>query len=449
MDNTRIADNDFSINENVEEHNKIIKENIDFINKRKKKIIKQTIVSTRKKLELMKQDTSIAKIYDDDLVQNIAEHFTDRFKVFPLIGDIIRALKLFTLRETLNKEELEKSSIELILGYPSRSDISLLTNIITIEGNSFIPFLNGGPFGENWNTSKNGFYDWIDNKCSESILGIELGFKADNYGLEVADKLIQKKRKNPSIIIGIVIDGLVSILMRSKKTNLNEFERKTVKLINYMRNEGINIFINHSWNPLSIDFLAANHIKLWIFDTKIAFIGGIGIESQFRNLLFDEMDLISGPFVNVLTSIALLIMSNQKIDLYLSNKFEKLFELNELELKRIFFKPLDKNGEISMKLAMNIPGYIQDAQKEYINLLDNGDIQEIYLMAPYFSDDKVARTLIKTANKIKDEISKLIEKRLKYKDNLNNKREIKETVLLKLKEEKKYTYFFQKNKKIE
>ncbi|HET9805267.1 MAG TPA: hypothetical protein VFP49_00005 [Nitrososphaeraceae archaeon] len=36
----------------------------------------------------MKQDTSISKTYDDDLVQNIAEHFTDRFKVFPVIGDI-------------------------------------------------------------------------------------------------------------------------------------------------------------------------------------------------------------------------------------------------------------------------------------------------------------------------------------------------------------------------
>ena len=137
------------------------------------------------------------------------------------------------------------------------------------------------------------------------------------------------------------------------------------------------------------------------------------------------MDLISGPFVNVLTSIALLLMSNQKIDMYFNNKFDKLFGLDELELKKIFFKQLDKNGSISMKLAMNIPGYVQDAQKEYIDLLDNKYIQEIYLMAPYFSDDKVARTLIKTANKMKDDLCKRIEHSVAYNSNLTNKKEIK------------------------
>jgi hypothetical protein len=442
LDHNKETAND--ILNNKEKYHKEINKNLDFINKRKEKTIKQTITSTRKQLELLQQDTSVDKIYDDYLVQNTAEQFNDRFKVLPLIGDIIRAFKLVPFRKSLSKEELEKSAIEFILGYPSRHDISLLTNINTIEGNFFIPFLNGGPFGENWNTAKDGFYDWIDNKCSESIIGIELGFKADEYGIEVANKLIEKKRKNPHIIIGIILDGLVSMLMSSKKANLNEFERNTIKMINNMRNEGINIFINDSWNPLSLDFLAATHIKLWIFDAKVAFIGGIGIESQFRKILFDEMDLISGPFVNVLTSIALLLMSNQKVDLYLRNNFDKLFELNEIGLKNNFFKPLEKKGEMTMKLAMNIPGYIQDSQKEYINLLNNEYIEEIYLMAPYFSDDKVARTLIKTANKMKDGIAKHIEHSIKDKSNRKDKEKIKKTVLLKLKEEKKIHILFPK-----
>lgn len=398
-------DKNFLINNGLGKNTDKIKRNINLTTKETNNIINQTVISTRSKLELMNKDTSIGKTFDDDLVQIIAKQFSDRFKVIPLLGDIIRALRLASFYKTLNIKELEKAAIKLILGYPSRYDISLLTNVITIEGNFFIPFLNGGPFGENWNTSTNGFYDWIDNKSADSILGIELGFKADDYGIEVASKLVEKKKKHPTIIIGIVIDGLVSILMSKKQPDLTEFEKNTIKLIKYMRQEGINVYINHSWNPFSLDFLAANHIKLWIFDSKVAFIGGIGIESQFRNLLFDEMDLISGPFVNVLTSIALLIMSNQKIDLYLGNKFEPLFKLNELELQRIFFKPLDKKGNISMKVAMNIPGYVQDAQKEYINLLNNDDIQEIYLMAPYFSDDKIARTVIKTANKLKNDLN--------------------------------------------
>jgi hypothetical protein len=55
-----------------------------------------------------------------------------------------------------------------------------------------------------------------------------------------------------------------------------------------------------------------------------------------------------------------------------------------------------------MKLSMNIPGYIQDAHKDYVELLSRKDIVEIYIMAPYFSDDKIAGSLIKAADRLKD-----------------------------------------------
>ena len=95
--------------------------------------------------------------------------------------------------------------------------------------------MNGGPEGENWNKSINGFYDWIDNKSKESILGIELGFKADNYGLEVSRKLIQRKKLNPDIDINILIDGFVSILMQKPPSTLADFELNTIKMIDDMR----------------------------------------------------------------------------------------------------------------------------------------------------------------------------------------------------------------------
>ena len=78
---------------------------------------------------------------------------------------------------------------------------------------------------------------------------------------------------------------------------------------------GIDVRINDSWNPLSSDFLAANHVKLWIFDGKAAFVGGIGIESQFIKTLYDQMDLIEGPFVRTLTLMAFLLMANQRRNL--------------------------------------------------------------------------------------------------------------------------------------
>jgi hypothetical protein len=84
-------------------------------------------------------------------------------------------------------------------------------------------------------------------------------------------------------------------------------------MINNMRKDGINVYVNDSWNLLSSDFLAANHVKLWIFNEIAAFCGGIGIESQFREILYDEMDLIEGPLVGIITILALLLMDNQTL----------------------------------------------------------------------------------------------------------------------------------------
>jgi hypothetical protein len=63
----------------------------------------------------------------------------------------------------------------------------------------------------------------------------------------------------------MLIDGFVSILMQKPPATLSDFERNTIRMIDDMRKAGIIVFDNDSWNPLSADFLAANHIKLWIF----------------------------------------------------------------------------------------------------------------------------------------------------------------------------------------
>ena len=76
--------------------------------------------------------------------------------------------------------------------------------------------------------------------------------------------------------------------MAKNESRREVFENNTIDMVRSMRKEGINVYVNDSWNPLSSDFLAANHIKLWIFDEAVAFYGGIGIESQFRKTLYDD-----------------------------------------------------------------------------------------------------------------------------------------------------------------
>jgi hypothetical protein len=133
----------------------------------------------------------------------------------------------------------------------TRSDIAQISKISSITGNSIIPFMNGGPSDQHWNNSDNGFYDWLDKKSQESIFGVELGFKADDYGLEVSNKLISRKRRNPELNISLLIDGLVSYLMSKKpeqKAQFTAFENNAISMINNMRKDGINVYVNDSWH---------------------------------------------------------------------------------------------------------------------------------------------------------------------------------------------------------
>jgi hypothetical protein len=361
--------------------------------------------STYAKLKLLgreNEEGARQKVYDDDLVRTVSEEFTDRLRTFFVIGDAVRAIRGSLHRNEINADEFLKIALAKIVSreHIFREDIARLTKVAPIVGNLVVPYMNGGPAGENWNSANNGFYDWIDNRSQESILGIELGFKADNYGLEVSNKLIAKKNANPSISINLLIDGFVSILMQKPQSTLTDFERNTIKMIDDMRKVGISVFDNDSWNPLSADFLAANHIKLWVFDGSVAFFGGIGIESQFRTLLYDEMDYVQGPFVRILTMMALLLLTNQKGHADPETNVEQIYQMKKQEIEKLFIKNTSEQGSVRMKISMDVPGYTQDAQRDYIELLTRKDVDEIFIMAPYFSDHKVAKALVIAADRL-------------------------------------------------
>jgi hypothetical protein len=339
--------------------------------------------------------------YDDDIVMVEAQEFSDRIVAIPVLGDAIRALGgLLRRRTELSAAEFVQAALQaLAQEHLTRYDVAKLTKVAAVSANSIQPLMNGGPADENWDNSPSGFYDWIDNRSRDSILGVELGFKADDYGLEVANHLIAKKKANPGMYIGILIDGFVSIMMEKPPTTLSEFEQNTITMIRSMNEAGIDIVVNSSADPLSEDFFAANHTKLWVFDAVAAFFGGIGIESQFRNQEYDEMDLVFGDMVQVFTFIALLLVKCQRSH---DNVFfdVKRNQIDLDEIKRRFLKPPGTVGRIRMELRMDVPGYVQDAQKEYIRQLTKEELQEVYILVPYFSDHKVAKSLVRTATRL-------------------------------------------------
>ena len=90
-------------------------------------------------------------------------------------------------------------------------------------------------------------------------------------------------------------------------------------------------------------------------------------------------------------------MANQKGRSDRFDNTKQFHEMEKKEIKKLFLKETPKEGGITMKLSMNVPGYIQDAQNDYVNLRLRKDIDEIFIMAPYFPDDKIARALVKCA----------------------------------------------------
>ena len=73
---------------------------------------------------------------------------------------------------------------------------------------------------------------------------------------------------------------------------------------------------------------------------------------------------------------------------------------------------------------MDVPGYIQDAQRDYIELLKRRDVDEIFIMAPYFSDHKVAKALVIAADRLVAKYPEVKNQGSKGTTNQDNNKEI-------------------------
>jgi hypothetical protein len=198
-----------------------------------------------------------------------------------------------------------------------------------------------------------------------------------------------------------------------------------------------------------MDFLSANHIKLWIFNATVALFGGIGIESQFRTLLYDDMNLVQGPFVQILTMMALLLMINQQGHADPQKTTKQLYPMTRAEIEKVYLKNLSEQevgGTVNMRISMNVPGYIQDAQKDYVKLLLRKDVDEIYIMAPYFSDHKVAKSLVISANRLRNKMAdeKINQYNIRNANKLLNKKQMAQVLHKFLEDNKKIHVIFPK-----
>ena len=86
----------------------------------------------------------------------------------------------------------------------------------------------------------------------------------------------------------------------------------------------------------------------------------------------------------------------------------QIYEMDREILDEKFLPNITDSGNLSMEISVNVPGYVQDAQGDYHDLLLRDDVSEIFIMTPYFSDDKIARALVTAANRLENKQANII-----------------------------------------
>ncbi len=119
-------------------------------------------------------------------------------------------------------------------------------------------------------------------------------FDNDDYALQIADLL---KARSADIPVDILVDGLGTLggsLIAS--TSIPEDFVAPVSIKSYLeKDSAVNLrMLNNTW-------LMGDHTKTYIFDDKVAFLGGMNIGREYRYDWHDLMVEISGPVVDQLS----------------------------------------------------------------------------------------------------------------------------------------------------
>jgi len=119
-------------------------------------------------------------------------------------------------------------------------------------------------------------------------------FDNDDFALEIADLL---KARSAEIPVEILVDGIGTLgggLITS--TSVPEDFVAPVSIKSYLeKDSSVNLhMLNNTW-------LMGDHTKTFIFDDKVAFLGGMNIDREYRYDWHDLMVELSGPIVDQLS----------------------------------------------------------------------------------------------------------------------------------------------------
>ena len=222
------------------------------------------------------------------------------------------------------------------------------------------------------------FFDRLTEEIAASRESIKFRtyiFDNDDYALRIADMLKERSKEIP---VDIFVDGLGTLgggLITS--TSMPKDFVTPVSIESYIsKNSNVNLrLLGNTW-------LMGDHTKTFIFDDKVAFLGGMNIGREYRYDWHDLMVELSGPIVDQLTHDTNKTLARSKFgDLAFLQPVERKHTETSAgtgsELRLLYTKPLDAQ--------------IYRAQLEAIRRSRS----YVYIQNAYLADDLVLYQLVK------------------------------------------------------
>lgn len=216
--------------------------------------------------------------------------------------------------------------------------------------------------------------------AESSIIVHIFGLQADDWGWEVAALLGQKARQGVKVHILADKGGarMTAIHHKASAEMFKFFDQVGVKYT----------FYNASFNPFNKDrFAHFDHRKYFIIDGKVSYTTGYTLEQHMRKEMFDLAVRAEGP-----------VVSQMQASFFMSY-FAGGGSVDEAGFDgfmRRYFPEQRAAGRMQARIAQNVPWRQHRVTESYYARI-SGARRDVYVINPYFTDDKIVKSLMTAA----------------------------------------------------
>lgn len=216
--------------------------------------------------------------------------------------------------------------------------------------------------------------------AKSSVVVHIFGLQADEWGWEVAMLLGQKAREGVSVHMLADKGGARMTAMHGKAS---------AEIFRFFDQTGVKYaFYDSSLNPFNRDeFMHFDHRKYFIVDGKVSYTTGYTLEKHMREEMFDLAVRAEGPVVGQMqASFFLNYFANG------GTAAEKDFSAFTAR----FFPEQRSAGGMKARVALNVPWRQHRVTESYYSRI-SGARKSVHVINPYFTDDKIAESLMRAA----------------------------------------------------